>query len=192
MCNTWCLDFVRRCTEPMIFDKADPFRNVVECGSLNVNGSPRNSLFHPSWRYTGIDIQGGPGVDMVLSVYDLDIAFGAETVDIVVSTEMLEHVIDWRLALRKMATVLKVGGVLILTTCCPGVEYHPYPFDCWRFTMEHMREIFVDPMRLEMVEYNNTLCNGNPRGVGVLARRTPEPAMKDWMLHLNAVEACKP
>lgn len=190
MCNPWCIDFVRRSTDSLFHDKTA--RTVVECGSLNVNGSVRDILYHPDWKYTGIDIQGGPGVDMILSVYDLDVPFGEGLVDVVISTEMLEHVADWRLALRKMAIVLRVGGLLILTTRSPGFEYHPYPLDCWRFTLEQMQSIFVKPMELTKVEPDTDLRKGRPCGVGIVAQKVAEPSIKDWARHLDTIEVCKP
>jgi SAM-dependent methyltransferase len=46
-------------------------------------------------------------------------AFGPESFDAVVTTQVLEHLRDWRRALHEMSTVLKPGGTL-LVTCDSG------------------------------------------------------------------------
>jgi SAM-dependent methyltransferase len=120
-------------------------RSVLEVGSLDVNGSARTVIesLVPA-RYTGVDIQAGPGVDRVLSVSFLADVFGAESFDVVVSTEMLEHVQDWRWAVTQLKRVLAPGGSLVLTTRSPGFHHHGYPHDFWRFTEDDCRRIFAD------------------------------------------------
>jgi SAM-dependent methyltransferase len=53
------------------------------------------------------------------SALELTGEFGPERFDVVVSTQMLEHVPDWPRALREMRSVLKPGGRL-LVTCDSG------------------------------------------------------------------------
>lgn len=108
---------------------------VVEVGSRDVNGSPRE-CFTSIDTYVGVDLEDGPGVDKVL---DIESAHGVEGLgleewDVVVSTEMLEHTPrPWR-AVVNMAELLKPGGRLILTTRAPGFGIHNYPSDFYRFT----------------------------------------------------------
>jgi SAM-dependent methyltransferase len=94
---------------------------VLECGSRNVNGSPR-SLFQAA-EYVGLDRQAGKGVDVVGLVHEWrgrpDGYF-----DVVISTEMLEHDPHWRASLRRMVELLRPGGVLILTCAGPMREPH--------------------------------------------------------------------
>ena len=40
---------------------------VVDIGSFDVNGSYRTLFTDPGWQYTGVDLEAGPGVDVVLS-----------------------------------------------------------------------------------------------------------------------------
>jgi SAM-dependent methyltransferase len=53
------------------------------------------------------------------SALELSRTFGADRFDAVVSTQVLEHLPDWRGALREMAAVLRPGGRL-LVTCDSG------------------------------------------------------------------------
>jgi SAM-dependent methyltransferase len=138
-------------------------RRVLEVGSYDVNGSvrPLVTSFGPT-EYVGVDLTRGPGVDEVCEVTRLVDRFGAETFDVVLSTEMLEHVRDWRGAILNMKRVLKPGGVLLLTTRSLGFPYHGYPFDFWRFSLEDMRAIFADMLLDEIA--------GDPFEPGVFVR----------------------
>src|SRR5665647_1046599 len=71
--------------------------NVLDCGSLDINGNNRY-LFESSI-YTGIDIVDGANVDFVTMVHQF---YPAWTFDVVVSTEMLEHDRNFQLSLQTM------------------------------------------------------------------------------------------
>src|SRR5512133_1128292 len=68
-------------------------KSVLEVGSQNVNGSLRSYVegLGPS-RYFGVDMTPGDGVDEVCSAEKLIERFGVDAFDVVISTEMLEHV----------------------------------------------------------------------------------------------------
>lgn len=127
-------------------------KKVLEVGSYDVNGSPRSILVpHGPAQYLGVDISKGPGVDMVCRASDLVKTFGPGTFDVVVSTEMLEHLFEWKEPLENMAGVLATGGILLVTTRSPGFQYHGYPDDHWRFTADDFRMIFLN-MSIEALE----------------------------------------
>ena len=119
-------------------------RRVLEVGSYDVNGSVRPIVMalDPS-SYLGVDQSEGPGVDVVCSATELVDRFGAGAFDIVISTEMLEHVVEWQPIVVQMVDVLAPGGLLLITTRSPGFPYHPYPVDTWRYTVEAMRDILA-------------------------------------------------
>ena len=120
-------------------------RRILEVGSLDVNGSSRQFMIPlgPS-EYIGCDLVAGKGVDRIVNARFLVQAFGMNSFDIVISTEMIEHVPDWKACISQMKRVLKPGGSLVLTTRSPGFPFHEYPLDCWRFTQDDMRRIFSD------------------------------------------------
>jgi glycosyltransferase involved in cell wall biosynthesis/SAM-dependent methyltransferase len=125
-------------------------RDVLEVGSLDVNGSIRPMVEARSPRsYVGVDVAQGPGVDRRVDVARLIDEFGPDAFDVVVSTECLEHVEDWVTAIRNMVRVLRPGGVLVWTTRSPGFAYH-HPPDRWRYTSQAMAEILgrlnLEPM----------------------------------------------
>src|SRR6266516_2085493 len=116
-------------------------KHVLEVGSLDVNGSVRHLVeARGPASYIGVDVVDGPGVDKLVDVKDLVATFGTDSFDVVVSTEMLEHAADWRVAVTQMVAVLRPGGVVVWTTRAPGFLYH-HPPDRWRYTREAMVEI---------------------------------------------------
>ena len=165
MCTPSCLAFIKdHLTESDIRG-----RSVLEVGALDVNGSARAivTAFGPT-SYLGVDMQDGPGVDEVCSAEGLIARFGADRYDVVFSTEMLEHVFDWRSVLHNLKGVLKPGGLLLVTTRSYGFGYHAYPYDFWRYQLDDMRVLFSDFEITHLVD--------DPLSPGVFLRaRKPEP-----------------
>ncbi len=93
---------------------------VLECGALNINGSPRE-IFPDCVEYVGVDVAEGAGVDIVGWVHELPVL---QPFDVVVSTEMLEHDPFVERSLRRMYDQLRQGGLLILTCAAPGRAEH--------------------------------------------------------------------
>lgn len=120
-------------------------KRIMEIGSLNINGSPRDVIIPlgPAV-YLGLDTQSGPGVDIQMSADYLYTMFEAESFDFVVSTEMLEHAENWRQTIAQMKRVLRPGGMTIITCRAPGYKRHEQPADHWRFTTDDFMAIFAD------------------------------------------------
>ena len=142
MCNPSVIDFfIRHCM-------VNEFRGkrVLEVGSKCVNGSVRpfvERYLFPG-EYTGVDIEWGKHVDRVVPVENLVEAFGPDSFDVVISTEVLEHIKDWRAAVDNIKAVVKPGGCVYLTTCSYGFPYHGYPYDFWRYEPHDLRAMMGD------------------------------------------------
>ena len=174
MCNAWCYEFV---THSKAWWPELP--TILEVGSLNVNGSPRDVCGKDITSYVGVDITPGPGVDHIISVEDLYPSEALPPCDVVISTEMLEHVHDWKVSLFNLMNMVKEGGILVLTTRSPGFEYHPYPEDNWRFVAEDFNVLFnsvtgLEPFKLLFVEPDPDKRNGISCGVGMIVQRTKQ------------------
>lgn len=93
--------------------------NVLDCGSLHINGNNRY-LFHDS-NYLGIDIVAGPNVDLVTRIHEFNTS---KLFDCIISTEMLEHDEYFAASLNAMFNLLKSGGLLLLTAAGHGRKEH--------------------------------------------------------------------
>jgi SAM-dependent methyltransferase len=120
-------------------------RRVLEVGSLNVNGSVRSIIesYGPG-EYVGVDIVKGPGVDKICYVENLLDQFGENKFDVVICTELLEHVRYWRKAVSNIKGVCEFNGTILLSTRSYGFPYHGHPYDFWRYEMDDVRNIFSD------------------------------------------------
>lgn len=120
-------------------------KKIIEVGSIDINGSlrPIYEYWNPA-QYVGIDIEYGPGVDIVCDAEDILERFGENSFDIVVSTELLEHVKNWRKVISNMKNICKPDGIILITTRSQGYLYHGYPYDFWRYEIQDMKHIFSD------------------------------------------------
>lgn len=92
---------------------------VVDFGSKDYNGSLREMFTDSS--YTGIDISEGKNVDVVCEAHK----FRSNTqYDVVVSGEMLEHDEHWEKSLSNMYSLLRSGGLLVISCAGNGRPEH--------------------------------------------------------------------
>jgi SAM-dependent methyltransferase len=168
VCNASCIAFARAQLSP---DDVSG-RSVLEVGALDVNGSVRPVIegFRPA-RYVGVDIQEGPGVDELCDVTQLTARYGEDQFDVVVSTELVEHVKDWRAAFTNMKRVLRPGGTILVTTRSRNFPIHGYPWDYWRYEPEDMQRIFAD---FEIVSLER---DHEAPGVFIKARKPAVPTL---------------
>jgi SAM-dependent methyltransferase len=92
--------------------------------------------------YYGVDIEKGMYVDEICDILDLTKRFKREEFDIVVCTEVIEHVEDWRNGIKNLMEVTKVGGIMLLTSRSKGFGIHGFPKDYWRYEIEDIEKIF--------------------------------------------------
>jgi len=142
MCNAAVIEFFINSIRIEEFNE----KRILEVGSKYVNGSVRPLIekFTCPKEYIGVDIESGKYVDIMLPAERLVEFFGEEAFDVVISTELLEHVKDWRLVINNMKRTLKKGGYIYVTTRSYGFPQHGYPYDYWRYETEDMRKIFSD------------------------------------------------
>ena len=104
---------------------------VLDVGGADVNGGYRETFDDPRYRYRTVDVEDGEGVDVVLDdPYVLPLR--DDSVDVVLSGQMLEHCEFFWLTFGEMIRVLKPTGLLVLIAPSAGA-IHRYPVDCYRF-----------------------------------------------------------
>ena len=114
-------------------------KNILDIGSLNLNGSLRKVFKKDKWKYTGIDIQKGRGVDIQLKD-PYTYPFEDSSFDAVVSSSCFEHCEMFWLAFNEMVRVTKDGGHIYLNA--PFKDgMHREPVDCWRFLPDGMKAL---------------------------------------------------
>ncbi len=159
MCNMACITFGATAITP----EEVRGKRVLEVGALDVNGSLRPVF--AGWgpgEYVGIDMVAGHGVDRICSAEQMMAELGPDSFDVVIATEIIEHVDDWRRVIANIKGVCKPGGIILVTTPSKGFPYHAYPHDFWRYGTEDMRQIFAD-CTIEQLETS-------PRATGVFLK----------------------
>lgn len=146
--------------------------DVIEVGSSEDGGSmrPYVSSFGPK-SYIGVDIQKARGVDLLCDAMDLLDVLGKNCCDVVIASELLEHIRDWRKIIHIFKTLLREGGVVVITTRSYGFPFHYAPFDFWRYEPSDMQAIFSD-FEIMGIETDTQMINDRiTPGVFVAAKK---------------------
>jgi len=118
--------------------------SFLEVGPRDTSVRPFIERFLRPTKYISVGIKQGKYVDLIVPAERLVEYFESESFDIVIATELLGHVIDWRYAINNLKIVLKKGGCMYITTRSLGYPYHVYLCDFWRHELEDMAKIFSD------------------------------------------------
>jgi SAM-dependent methyltransferase len=112
---------------------------VLDYGSAT---SPYRAIFGTGIEFVAADLPGNPASDVHLNA-DGTLPVPDGSFDLVLSTQVLEHVLDPAIYLSECFRVLRPGGHLVLTT--HGIMYfHADPSDYWRWTHEGLIKVVVD------------------------------------------------
>lgn len=95
-------------------------KNVLEVGSLNINGSIRD--FFNNCKYVGIDVGEGPDVDVICHGQDYDAP--DNFFDVVCSVECFEHNPYWIETFLNMIRMCKNDGLVFFTCASTGRAEH--------------------------------------------------------------------
>jgi SAM-dependent methyltransferase len=141
--------------------------------------------------YAGNDLEPGPGITYVSPLEKLTAPDAYY--DLVLCTQVIEHVRRPNEALAQIARVLVPRGYLFLTT--HGVyPFHPDPHDYWRWTRQGLEALFEDVPSLQLVElvpHNgaaSTLTMLTATGLRELAARLRAPLLgKPLIATLNLI-----
>ncbi len=103
---------------------------------------PYYNLFLPYIsNYIGVDIDGNSNADIILAK-DNTIPLNDNSVEILLSNQVLEHVESPNLYLQECFRILKLDGLFIISTHGYWM-YHPDPIDYWRWTSSGLKKIIT-------------------------------------------------
>lgn len=132
---------LRQAIEIIISAVGQPSR-ILEVGSrqaVNQNelADFRNSL--PESKFIGLDMQKGPGVDVVANAEKLP--FTDKSFDLVLCLETLEHAEKPWLVAAEIERVLKPNGIAVVSSLQNQV-IHLHPSDYFRYTPFGLKSLF--------------------------------------------------
>ena len=115
---------------------------------------PYRRFFGADVDYLAADLPGNPQANVEIAA-DGTVPVADGSVDVVVSTQVLEHVADPALYLAECARVLRPGGRMLLSTHGLMV-FHPDPVDYWRWTCDGLRRV-VEQAGLRVVRFEGIM-----------------------------------
>ena len=132
------LAFVRRVAAEL----KGPF---LEIGSRDYGSTQDLRSLFPDADYTGVDLQPGDGVDIVLDLTEdcakIDEVLGGKRFGTIFSLSVMEHCEQPFAMADHLTRLLMPGGHLVLSVPFAWV-YHAYPDDFWRFTPQGVMKLF--------------------------------------------------
>lgn len=127
-----------------------PGATVVDHGCAD---QPYRTLFE-TCEYVGVDLPGNPLASVELGP-DGTVPLADGTADLVLSSQVLEHVTDPAVYLAECHRLVRPGGSLVLTT--HGLMYlHRDPTDYWRWTCDGLR-LTLERAGFDVVEERGVL-----------------------------------
>ena len=113
---------------------------ILDIGSQDVNGTYKPLFDDPLWHYSGADMAQGANVDIVLKdVYNWR-EIPANSCDVVISGQALEHIEFPWMTMLEVERAMKPGGICCIIAPSAGFE-HRYPLDCFRFYRDGIRAL---------------------------------------------------
>jgi len=123
------------------FIERESIKSVLEIGSKDYGNTVRFRDLFDDASYTGVDLEAGTNVDLVMNLEDGVGDLRSKTFDLIILCSVLEHASrPWDLA-KNTQKLLSTDGVLM--SCHPWVwRYHQYPDDYFRFSFSGIKTIF--------------------------------------------------
>lgn len=132
-----------RGTFQKVADKYLKKEQLCELVDYGCGNKPYFSIFNPMVKsYKGADFTDNSRADIFLDSKG-NCPINTKTVDVVLSSQVLEHVINVDHYLNECNRLLKENGIMILSTHGYWI-YHPHPTDLWRWTKSGLEKIISE------------------------------------------------
>ena len=114
---------------------------VLEVGSKDYGSTSSFRDHFPQTEYTGLDLEEGKNVDVILDLCEGVGALKKNHYDLIICCSVFEHMKKPWLAAQNMMDLLKSGGHVYISV--PWVwRYHAYPDDYFRFSKSGVESLF--------------------------------------------------
>jgi tetratricopeptide (TPR) repeat protein len=126
---------------------------VLSIGSghdMDKEGGLYREYFPACDSYIRIDFDGGNHPDIVGDAQNLRGLVPDQSCDVVFSIWALEHIPDVRATLAEIRRILRPGGAFVFGLPL-NVDFHAFPHDYHRFTLDGIRELFRGAFHIEEV-----------------------------------------
>lgn len=142
----------RKIEEMLNSEELHSVRRVLDVGA---GAQPlRPLVLERSWQYFSMDHEPQPGLNTDF-IQSIDQALSPQVrsagpYDLLLLTEVLEHVADWPLAFQNLSTLCRPDGFLIVTA--PFIyQLHEEPHDYWRPT-SHAIQLYAQKAGFELIK----------------------------------------
>lgn len=128
----------------------------LEVGGRGAASAAVRARVPEGWKYLAADCHPGPNVDLVCDLHFLSKVVEPESIDVIYSSSVFEHIFMPWLMVVECNKVLRGGGVMFTATpnCWPR---HSEPWDFWRIMEEGWHALFnretgFDVLRTDVYE----------------------------------------
>ncbi len=169
--------------ETSLNEHASHYAQASQCLDVGCGEQPlRTKLESMGFAYSSLDLEqnSAAGVEHIGTIDKaLPLTLQASGFDLIVCTEVLEHVANWPIAFANLTTLLKAGGRLLIT--CPHIWVpHEEPHDYFRPTswaLDH----FAKQNELNIVSLKRLGDGYDVLGTVLAAVRITAPRKQPWM-----------
>jgi SAM-dependent methyltransferase len=164
-------NYLYRKITPNPYDLLPPAPVVFDIGSKEARGSYAFGAPPKNAKVVCVDIEDGPGVDLVADIHDLHMV-ASDSVDFVASVSVLEHVRYPHKVMKEIFRIVKPGGIIYINV--PFIfPFHADPDDFYRFSYKGVVILCEDFERID---------SGFNRG--------PASTMHHLLVHFMAILFC--
>ena len=122
--------------------------DILDIGSLDGKGTFNYSTIfnEANWTYTGLDIEGGNNVKIVISDIYNWFEIDDNSYDVIISGQFFEHLEFFWLTMGQIERVLKPGGYLCIIAPSAGPKHGGNMPNCYRFHEDGLKAMakYVD------------------------------------------------